>query len=140
MLGARHARLARDIAAALGSHDRPVVLVSGGETTVTVRGSGRGGRNSEYALALAIGLQGHERIHALAADTDGIDGMGDNAGCFVHPDTLGRAEAASLDPAESLLDNDALGFFNALGDLLVTGPTLTNVNDFRAIYIGPPAP
>lgn len=140
MLGARHARLARDIANELGPDDRPVVLISGGETTVTVRGSGRGGRNSEYALALAIGLQGHARIYALAADTDGIDGMGDNAGCFVRPNTLERAAAASLDPAAALLDNDALGFFGALGDLLVTGPTLTNVNDFRAIYIGPPAP
>jgi hydroxypyruvate reductase len=139
MLGARHARLARNIADQLRPGDRPVVLVSGGETTVTVRGSGRGGRNSEYALALAIGLQGHDRIYALAADTDGIDGCGDNAGCFVRPDTLERAATARLDPAAALLDNDALGFFGALGDLLVTGPTLTNVNDFRAIYISPRA-
>ena len=138
MLGARHARLARKIADDLRPGDRPVVLLSGGETTVTVRGSGQGGRNSEYALALAIGLQGHARIHALAADTDGIDGLGDNAGCFVRPDTLERAAAASLDPAAALLDNDAGGFFGALGDLLITGPTLTNVNDFRAIYISAP--
>ncbi len=114
----------------------PCVLLSGGETTVTVRGRGRGGRNSEFLLALALALDGAPGIHALAADTDGIDGSEDNAGAFVAPDTLARARAAGVDARACLADNDAWGFFHALGDLLVTGPTLTNVNDFRALLIG----
>ncbi|HEX8962829.1 MAG TPA: glycerate kinase [Rhodocyclaceae bacterium] len=113
----------------------PCVLISGGETTVTVRGKGRGGRNAEFLLALALALRGHPRIHAIACDTDGIDGSEDNAGAIITSDTLARARAAGLDARRFLDDNDAYGFFSALGDLVVTGPTRTNVNDFRAILI-----
>jgi glycerate 2-kinase len=113
----------------------PCVLLSGGETTVTVRGQGRGGRNAEFLVALAIQLNGAEGISALAADTDGIDGSEDNAGAMITPDTLARAEALGLDAKARLADNDGYGFFAALGDLVVTGPTLTNVNDFRAILV-----
>jgi glycerate 2-kinase len=113
----------------------PCVLVSGGETTVTVRGTGRGGRNTEFLLALAIALDGHAGIHALAADTDGIDGTEDNAGALIGPDTIARATDYGLDAKAHLGRNDGHGFFAPLGDLLVTGPTLTNVNDFRAILV-----
>ncbi len=113
----------------------PAVLLSGGETTVTVRGNGRGGRNAEYLLALALALDGHPGITALAADTDGIDGTEDNAGAYVTPDTLRRAVAAGIDPAARLAENDGYAVFEAIGDLLVTGPTFTNVNDFRAILV-----
>lgn len=113
----------------------PCALLSGGETTVTMRGKGRGGRNAEFLLSLAIALDGHRSIHALAADTDGIDGSEDNAGAIIFPDTLARAAAAGLDARASLADNDAYTFFSGLGDLVVTGPTLTNVNDFRAILV-----
>jgi hydroxypyruvate reductase len=113
----------------------PCVLLSGGETTVTVRGKGRGGRNTEFLLSLAIALQGRKGIYALAADTDGVDGHGDVAGAMLAPDTLQRACEQGIRPADSLADNDGHGFFEALGDALVTGPTLTNVNDFRAILI-----
>jgi hydroxypyruvate reductase len=113
----------------------PCVLLSGGETTVTVRGNGRGGRNTEFLLGLALALGGASGIHALAADTDGIDGSEDNAGAFVTPDTLARARAAGVDALAHLSANDAWGFFEALDDLLVTGPTRTNVNDFRVILI-----
>jgi glycerate 2-kinase len=113
----------------------PCVLLSGGETTVTMRGRGRGGRNSEFLLALAIHLGGAAGISALAADSDGIDGSEDNAGAIVTPDTLARAAAHGLDAKAMLADNDAYGFFTVLGDLVITGPTLTNVNDFRAIVI-----
>jgi hydroxypyruvate reductase len=109
----------------------PCVLLSGGETTVTVRGNGKGGRNAEFLLALAVALEGHKCIHALAADTDGIDGSEDNAGALIGPDTLARGPDAKA----RLADNDGYGFFAALGDLVVTGPTLTNVNDFRAILV-----
>jgi hydroxypyruvate reductase len=102
-----------------------------------VRGSGRGGRNAEFLLALAVALDRHRAIYALAADTDGIDGTEDNAGAFYAPDTLARAEALGLDLRARLADNDGYGAFHALGDLLVTGPTLTNVNDFRAILVLP---
>ncbi len=129
----RHARLARRIASS--REGGPVLILSGGETTVTVRGRGRGGRNTEYALALALALGGHPRIHALAADTDGIDGTTEAAGALVRPDTLARARAMGLDPLRLLADNDACTFFGRLGDLVVTGPTRTNVNDFRAILI-----
>ncbi len=114
----------------------PCVLLSGGEATVTVRGDGRGGPNTEWLLGLALGLDGAPAIHALAADTDGIDGSEDNAGAFVGPDTLARARAAAIDPRACLAANDAWGFFSALGDLLLTGPTRTNVNDFRAVLVG----
>jgi glycerate 2-kinase len=111
------------------------VLLSGGETTVTVRGKGRGGRNTEFLLALAVALNGTSGIYALAADTDGTDGTEDNAGAFITPDTLARAQFKGLDPAAALAENDAWSVFAALDDLLVTGPTFTNVNDFRAILI-----
>jgi glycerate 2-kinase len=113
----------------------PCVLLSGGETTVTVRGAGRGGRNAEFLLALALQLHGTPGISALAADTDGIDGSEDNAGAIVAPDTLACARAHGVDAVAMLADNDGYGFFKGLGDLVVTGPTLTNVNDFRAILI-----
>jgi glycerate 2-kinase len=113
----------------------PAVLLSGGETTVTVTGKGRGGRNSEFLAGLALGLDGAERIFALAADTDGIDGSEDNAGAIVMPDTLARAATQRLDLAAALARNDVYPFFAALGDLVLTGPTLTNVNDFRAILV-----
>ncbi|MGV0949991.1 MAG: glycerate kinase type-2 family protein [Azonexus sp.] len=115
----------------------PCVLLSGGETTVTLKAdNGRGGRNSEFLLGLALALDGTPGIHALAADTDGIDGSEDNAGAFVAPDTLARARALGVDPRQRLAGNDAWGFFAALDDLLVTGPTRTNVNDFRALLVG----
>ena len=130
-----HAGIARSIA----QHGRPLaapcVLLSGGETTVTVRGRGRGGRNVEFLLALAVALDGHPRVHALAADTDGVDGAEDIAGALCDPTTLARARALGIDPKASLADNDGHGFFGALGDALVTGPTDTNVNDFRAILV-----
>jgi hydroxypyruvate reductase len=113
----------------------PAVLLSGGETTVTVRGQGRGGRNLEFLLGLAVALNGAEGIWALAGDSDGIDGSEDNAGALVAPDSLKRARSAGLDPLARLADNDGYGFFQALDDLVITGPTLTNVNDLRAILI-----
>jgi glycerate 2-kinase len=113
----------------------PLVLLSGGETTVTVRGQGRGGRNSEYLLALALALAGHPGICAIACDTDGIDGVEDAAGAVVTADTLRRAKMAGVDPVVALGENDSYGLFAALGDLVVTGPTGTNVNDFRAILV-----
>jgi glycerate 2-kinase len=113
----------------------PCVLLSGGETTVTIRGQGRGGRNSEFLLALAIALDGREGVYALAADTDGNDGGENNAGAIVTPDTLARARAKGIDARARLDDNDSYSLFAALGDLVVTGPTLTNVDDFRAIVI-----
>jgi len=113
----------------------PCVLLSGGETTVTVRGKGRGGRNVELLLSLAITLGGCKGVYALAADTDGVDGAEEVAGAFAAPDTLSRALAAGIRPLDRLADNDGHGFFGQLGDALVTGPTLTNVNDFRAILV-----
>jgi hydroxypyruvate reductase len=127
------------IATQAATHDEPAappcVLLSGGETTVTVRGQGRGGRNVEFLLSLAIALGGRPGIHALAADTDGVDGQEEVAGARIGPDTLERARALGIRPRASLADNDGHGFFAALGDAVVTGPTLTNVNDFRAILI-----
>ena len=113
----------------------PCVLLSGGETTVTVRGNGRGGRNVEFLLALAVALGGHRGIHAIAGDTDGVDGQEEIAGAWLAPDTLARAWAKGIRPVASLDNNDGHGFFEALGDSVITGPTLTNVNDFRAILI-----
>ena len=113
----------------------PCVLLSGGETTVTVRGKGRGGRNVEFLLALALALNGRPGIHAIAGDTDGVDGQEEIAGAWLAPDTLARALARGIRPRERLDDNDGHGFFEALGDSLVSGPTLTNVNDFRGILI-----
>lgn len=117
----------------------PCVLLSGGETTVTLKGQGRGGRNVEFLLALAVALRGEPGIHALAGDTDGVDGQEEIAGALIGPDTLDRAWAMGLNPRERLDANDGHGFFEALGVTVITGPTLTNVNDFRAIVIdGPP--
>jgi hydroxypyruvate reductase len=113
----------------------PCVLLSGGETTVTLRGRGRGGRNAEFLLALTVALEGAPGIHAIACDTDGIDGSEDNAGALCGPDSLKRAAAAGLDAKAMLADNDGYGFFSGLGDLVMTGPTLTNVNDFRAVLV-----
>lgn len=133
------ARVMAGIALSIRTHHQPVpppaVIISGGETGVTVTGKGRGGRNAEFLLALAVALRGSPGIHAMACDTDGIDGSEDNAGAVIGPDTLARAAALGLDAKAMLADNDGYGFFSALGDLVVTGPTLTNVNDFRAVLI-----
>ncbi|EHL22518.1 hydroxypyruvate reductase [Acidovorax sp. NO-1] len=140
-VGKVHAALARAVAQHGQPFARPCVILSGGETTVTVRPQppgtprGRGGRAGEFCLGLAQALQGQPGVWALAADTDGIDGVENNAGARVAPDTLARAEAAGLRIAAHLDRNDAYGFFDALGDLVVTGPTHTNVNDFRAILV-----
>ncbi|HJO86416.1 MAG TPA: MOFRL family protein, partial [Rhodospirillales bacterium] len=113
----------------------PCVLLSGGELTVTVAGSGRGGPNTEFLMGLAAGLKGADGVYAISCDTDGTDGLVDNAGAIITPDTLQRAEDAGLDLETRLADNDAYNFFAALDDLVVSGPTHTNVNDFRAILI-----
>jgi glycerate 2-kinase len=130
-----YAALAREVRMHGGPVPPPVALISGGETTVTVRGRGRGGRCTEFLLSLAIALAGQERTWALACDTDGIDGSEDNAGAIVAPDSLARAARKGLEPKKLLAANDAYGFFHALGDLVVTGPTRTNVNDFRVILV-----
>ena len=130
--------VAGDQAALAGSAtELPSVLLSGGELTVTIKGDGRGGPNTEFLLALAGALEGADNIHAIACDTDGIDGSENNAGAVIGPDTLQRAGVADLDLARMLDNNDAYSFFEALGDLVVCGPTLTNVNDFRAILVLP---
>jgi glycerate 2-kinase len=134
-IAALHAAGARALAASLMIGDKPLLLLSGGELTVTKTGDGIGGPNAEYALALSIALMGYERIFALAADTDGVDGAAEVAGAFVTPDTLARSTSGAV---AALDNNDAHSFFAALGDQLITGPTLTNVNDFRAILILPP--
>jgi len=137
---------ARDVAKVLGAialqaatrhqpFKPPCVLLSGGETTVTVRGQGRGGRNVEFLLSLALALDGRDGVHAIAGDTDGVDGQEEIAGAIIGPDTLARAQALGLRARERLDDNDAHAFFEALGDSVVTGPTRTNVNDFRALLI-----
>ena len=130
-----HAALARSLRA----QGKRAVILSGGELTVTIRGQGRGGPNQEYALALAIALAGMPAVAALAGDTDGTDGGAglptDPAGALVDGETAARAQAAGLDPAVFLADNDSTGFFAGLGDLLRPGPTFTNVNDFRAIVV-----
>lgn len=130
-----HAAMAREIALRNQPFKKPALMLSGGETTVTLRGKGRGGRNGEFALALAIALDGVEGVTALAADSDGIDGSEDNAGAFVDGSSARRMRAAGIDPQQHLANNDAYGAFEAIGDLFVTGPTGTNVNDFRAIII-----
>jgi len=130
-----HAGIAKQVCRHAQPIARPCVLLSGGETTVTVTGSGRGGRNAEFSLALAIALNGLADVYALAADTDGIDGIEDNAGVFVTPETLVNAEAQGMNPGKFLRNNDAYSFFSSLDDLITTGQTLTNVNDFRAILI-----
>jgi glycerate 2-kinase len=134
-VGKVFAGLARQVAARDQPVGAPCVLLSGGETTVTVRGNGRGGRNVEFLLSLAIALEGHSRIHALAGDTDGVDGQEEVAGAYLGPESLMRARELGLSPHDMLADNDAHRFFGSLGDSVITGPTLTNVNDFRAILI-----
>ena len=125
------------LARAVGGGRRARGAPSGGECTVTRRGDGVGGPNAEFALALALALDGAPGISGIACDTDGVDGAAEVAGALVAPDTLARARAAGLDPAAALARNDAHAFFAALGDQVVTGPTLTNVNDFRAILVTP---
>jgi hydroxypyruvate reductase len=129
------AAIARQVSRYGQPHRPPCVLLSGGETTVTLRGNGRGGRNAEFLLALAVALEDQPGIHAIACDTDGVDGSEDNAGAIASDDTLRRSRSAAVDAKAHLANNDGYGFFAALGDLVVTGPTLTNVNDFRAILI-----
>ncbi len=133
-VGRVHAALVREVAERGRPFARPVVILSGGETTVTLRGKGRGGRNSEFLLATALSAEGVPFV-GLAADTDGIDGSEDNAGAFADGSTAGRLRASGLDPAALLSANDAWGAFDRLGDLFVTGPTGTNVNDFRALLV-----
>lgn len=130
-----HAAMARAVSLRGQPFVKPCVILSGGETTVTVRGKGRGGRNTEFLLSLAVALNGQAGIHAIACDTDGIDGSEDNAGALLAPDCLCRAGAHGLRPRAMLDNNDGYSFFEALGDLVVCGPTLTNVNDFRAILV-----
>ncbi len=134
-VGRVHAEIARSIRLRGLPISAPAVILSGGETTVTVRRKGRGGRNTEFLLGFALQLSGEPGIFALAGDTDGIDGSEDNAGAVATPSTLTRAAAYGLDPRALLDRNDAYSLFAALGDLVVTGPTLTNVNDFRAILV-----
>ncbi|MEI2678685.1 MAG: glycerate kinase [Burkholderiaceae bacterium] len=135
-VGKVHAALARAVVRRGAPFARPCVILSGGETTVTVRsGGGRGGRATEFLLGCAIALQGEPGVHVLAADTDGIDGVEDNAGAVVTPDTLIRSQALGMKAQDFLDRNDAYNFFAPLGDLVVPGPTYTNVNDFRALLI-----
>ena len=134
-VGRTQAGIARQVVSQGRPVARPCVLLSGGETTVTVRHAGRGGRNGEFLVGAMIELGGLAGVHALAADTDGIDGTEDNAGALIGPDSLARAAALGLDPRASLAANDSYGLFAALGDLVVTGPTRTNVNDFRAVLV-----
>jgi hydroxypyruvate reductase len=134
-IGSMHASMALQVARRNQPFTRPCVILSGGETTVTVKGNGRGGRNAEFLLSLAIALNGHPDIHAIACDTDGIDGSEDNAGALYAPDSIARAELKQLRARTMLENNDGYGFFHALDSLVVSGPTRTNVNDFRAILI-----
>ncbi len=130
-----HAAIARQVALQGQPFQPPCVILSGGETTVTLKGNGRGGRNVEFLLALGVALDGLPGVHAMAGDTDGVDGAEEIAGAVLTPDTLKRAWAQGINPRASLDNNDGHGFFQALGDSVITGPTLTNVNDFRAIVI-----
>jgi glycerate 2-kinase len=134
-VGAVHAAIAREVAIRNQPFARPVLMLSGGETTVTLRGNGKGGRNSEFLLAFALGIDGFHSIHALAADTDGIDGSEDNAGAFADGSSVARMRTAGIDTKGRLAQNDAWTAFNAIEDLFVPGPTGTNVNDLRAILV-----
>ncbi len=134
-IGMMHAAIAKQVAERGQPFAKPCVIISGGETTVTVRGKGRGGRNAEFLLSLAATLNGHPGIYAIAADTDGIDGSEDNAGGIYQPDSIQRAVEMGMRPRAMLDNNDGYTFFSKLGDLVVTGPTRTNVNDFRAVLI-----
>lgn len=137
-VGKTMAGITRQVALHAQPFQVPCVLLSGGETTVTLRGNGRGGRNVEFLLSLAVALDGLPGVHALAGDTDGVDGIEEIAGAVITPDTLARAWRLGINPRSSLDNNDGHGFFQALGDSVITGPTLTNVNDFRAIFIDLP--
>jgi len=134
-VGLMHAAIARQVARYGQPFQKPCVLLSGGETTVTVRGTGRGGRNVEFLLSMAVALDGHPAIYAIACDTDGIDGTEDNAGAILSPDSLAHATNLGLNAKTFLENNDGYGFFSALNDLIISGPTRTNVNDFRAVLI-----
>jgi glycerate 2-kinase len=134
-VGKVFAGIAQQIAARSQPATAPCVLLSGGETTVTLRGDGSGGRNVEFLLSLGVALNGHRRVHAIAGDTDGVDGAEDIAGAYLAPDSLERARAQGINPRASLERNDGHGFFKALGDSVITGPTFTNVNDFRAVLV-----
>jgi hydroxypyruvate reductase len=137
VVGRVHAALARSVARRGAPFAKPCVILSGGETTVTVKAKGgRGGRASEFLLGCAIALHGEPDVYVLAADTDGIDGIEDNAGAIVAPDTLARAAALGMKAEDYLDRNDAYNSFARLNDLVVTGPTFTNVNDFRALLVG----
>jgi hydroxypyruvate reductase len=129
------AGIARHVARHGQPFTAPCILLSGGETTVTVRGNGKGGRNVEFLLSLAVALNGQPGTYAIACDTDGVDGQEEIAGALITPDTLARAWDLGIKPRDSLSNNDGHGFFGALGDAVVSGPTLTNVNDFRAVFI-----
>jgi hydroxypyruvate reductase len=134
-VGLVHAGIARQCAMRGQPQEPPCVLISGGETTITLKGNGKGGPNTEFLLSLAIALDGFPNIYALAGDTDGVDGSEDNAGALIYPDTLKRAEAAGISAKAMLANNDPYTFFKGVGDLLETGPTMTNVNDLRCIFI-----
>lgn len=134
-VGVVMAGIARQVARHGQPFSAPCIFLSGGETTVTVRGNGRGGRNVEFLLSLAVALDGHADIHAIACDTDGVDGQEEIAGAYLAPDTLARAREQGIKARERLANNDGHGFFQALGDSVISGPTLTNVNDFRAVYV-----
>jgi glycerate 2-kinase len=129
------AGIARQVALRSQPAVPPLVLLSGGETTVTIKGKGRGGRNVEFLLSVAVTLGGLPGVFALAGDTDGVDGAEEIAGAIIIPDTLQRAAKLGMDAKKYLADNDAHRFFEALEDQVITGPTLTNVNDFRAIFV-----
>lgn len=138
-IGKSHAELALKYSLQMKPGDKPIAIISGGETTVTIsQKAGRGGRNCEYILSLAVHLNGAENIYALACDTDGIDGSEDNAGALIFPDTLDRAENANCSPNQYLEHHDSYNLFSKIGDLHMTGPTLTNVNDLRVILVLPP--
>jgi hydroxypyruvate reductase len=136
-LALAHAALARHVQSANQPFTAPCVILSGGEATVTVKGSGRGGRNTEFMLALALALQGLPGVYGFSAGTDGLDGSGAAAGAWITPDTLQQAARMGLKPAEFLARNDSFSFFDAMGSTVVTGPTHTNINDFRALLIQP---
>lgn len=138
VVGTVHASLVREMLDWGRPFNPPTMMISGGETTVTLRGNGRGGRNTEFLLSFAIGIDGLSGVTALAADTDGIDGSEANAGAFADGTTVSRMLNRGIDPIKALIDNDAYSAFEAIGDLVVTGPTGTNVNDFRAVLVGQP--
>jgi len=134
-IGRMHAAIAREVLAMDQPFEKPVLLLSGGETTVTLNGDGKGGPNSEFLLSLALEIDGFDNIYALSADTDGIDGSQDNAGAYADGRTIGRMREKGIDPAAMLANNDAWTAFDSIDELFVCGPTGTNVNDFRAILI-----